>query len=166
MIQRIQTLYLFLITVAMAVMVFFSPMTYVTPDESVEQAIYNYDFAHLHEVIYDSTDHLVHVANGKIMQTWALSGLVLAIGLLSFVTIFPFRRRILQARLCVLGILLCVGYYVVLITYSVLICKMLSVEWYLEWNTCLPLVAMVLYILATRAILADEAMVRAADRIR
>lgn len=166
MIQRIQTLYLLLITIAMAVMIFFSPMCYVTPEESMEQSIYNYDLGHLHEVIYDVNEHLIHVPDTKIMPTWALSGLVAAIGALALVCIFLYRNRILQARLCVLGILLCIGYYIVLTVYSVLICKMLSVDWYVEWSASLPLVALVLYFLAARSILADEALVRAADRIR
>lgn len=166
MIQRIQTLYLFLITLMMAVMLFLSPMTYATPEEAVEQAMYTYDLGHLHEVIYDSHEKLVHVPDSKIMSTWALSALVLAIGGLSFMTIFFFRKRILQARLCVLGMLLSLGYYVLLIVYSVIFCRMLQVDWYFELNAALPLVAMILYFFATRAILADEALVRAADRIR
>lgn len=166
MIQRIQSLYLLLITIAMTVMIFFSPMSYITPEDSVEQSIYNYDLGHLHEVIYDANDHLVHVPDAKIMPTWALSGIVAAIGALAFVCIFLFNNRILQARLCVLGVLLSMGYYIVLVIYSVLICRMLSVDWYVEWCASLPLVTFVLYILAARAILSDEAMVRAADRIR
>lgn len=166
MIQRIQSVFLFLITILMSVMLFFSPMTYVTPEDAMDQSIYTYDLGHLHEVIYDANDRLVHVPDSKIMSTWALSVLVLSVAVLSFATIFLFRKRILQARLCVLGILLCLGYYIALLTYSVLFCRMLDVDWFIELNAAIPLVAMVLYFMAARSILSDEALVRAADRIR
>lgn len=166
MIQRIQTLYLFLAAVCCVVAVFFSPMQFITPDEAVQQAIYSFDFRHLHEVCYTPDGDLIHVPDSIMMNTWGLGAVLLIISALSLVNIFLFNKRILQARLNIFTICFCLGYYLMLIMYAWFICKRLEVEWYMDWSAALPLVSMVLTFMATRAILKDEALVRAADRLR
>jgi len=41
-----------------------------------------------------------------------------------------------------------------------------GLDWHIMPAACVPLVCMVLTLMATRAILKDEALVRAADRLR
>ena len=85
-------------------------------------------------------------------------------------TIFLFRRRLLQIRLCVVEIVLLLGCV-----------AMEGVYYFLSWRVfsdlafhtqgfkpaiALPLVCLLFAYLAARAIFRDELLVRAADRIR
>jgi hypothetical protein len=82
------------------------------------------------------------------------------------VDIFLYRKRILQARLNIFTVMLCLGYYGVLALYIWLAKMSMGLEWHLIPWASIPLVCMILTLMATRAILKDEALVRAADRIR
>lgn len=84
---------------------------------------------------------------------------------ISLITIFLYKKRRLQAKLCSVCILLNLSWYVYYI-----IC-VLSVfqgygKFHVLWAAVLPLIAIILYAMSRKAILADEALVRAADRIR
>jgi hypothetical protein len=94
---------------------------------------------------------------------------------LALVTIFLFKRRLLQARLNIMNVILCLGYYALLALYTAYVVKgyemigdvsMVGAEWYLNVWAGIPLVNVVLLMMATRRILKDEALVRAADRLR
>ena len=103
------------------------------------------------------------------IQLNGLWGLLLAsalIPVLALVDIFLYNKRLLQARLNIFTILLCLGYYGVLAIYIYLAKLMIDVDVYVMGWACLPLVCLVLTVMATRRILKDEAMVRAADRLR
>lgn len=166
MIQRIQTLYMLLAAICCVVAVFFSPMQYVTEESLSEQQIYQFDLRHLHEVCYTPDGDLIHVPDRAVMNTWGLPAVLGTIALLSLVNIFLYRRRILQARLNIFTVCFCVGYYAMLVMYSWFACQRFGVTWYIDWSASMPLVALVLTMMATRRILQDEALVRAADRIR
>ncbi len=75
---------------------------------------------------------------------------------LSGYTIFIYKRRLIQARLCLLGIFLIFAWYILLAVY----------QGYLMTIDALPMVNAMLIFFARRGILADEKLVRAADRIR
>lgn len=60
----------------------------------------------------------------------------------------------------------CLGYYGVLAIFIWLAKMSLGVDWHILPWASFPLVCLVLTLMATRAILKDEALVRAADRIR
>ena len=99
----------------------------------------------------------------------------IAIPLLALVVIFLFKRRLLQARLNIMNVILCLGYYAMLALYVAFIVKghepigettLVGAEWYLNAWAAIPLVNIVLTMMATRRILKDEALVRAADRLR
>ena len=103
------------------------------------------------------------------MELNGLWGLLLAsviIPVLALVDIFLYNKRLLQARLNIFTIMLCLGYYGVLAIYIYLAKLMIDVDVYVMGWACLPLVCLVLTVMATRRILKDEAMVRAADRLR
>ena len=76
------------------------------------------------------------------------------------------EKRILQARLNIFLAMLCLGYYGILFMYVWFAQQNLGVEWNLYFWSCIPLICFVLTLMATRRILKDEALVRAADRIR
>ena len=67
-------------------------------------------------------------------------------------------------NLCAFSMLMIIGWYVVYGVFSQI--SMNGFTFHIEFAACLPLVAFVLLWLARHAILADEALVRAADRIR
>jgi len=80
----------------------------------------------------------------------------------SLIAIFFYRDRPKQALLCLSAIMINLAWYVCL---AVLIHNgMLSEE--LPLTACLPLVAAILCFLARKGVLADEKLVRSADRIR
>lgn len=93
---------------------------------------------------------------------WQLFILQMLASAVSLYTIFLYKRRKLQANLCLVPILCCLAWYVVL---AVLIHQgQLSEQ--LPLTAALPLVSAILCFMARKAILADEKLVRAADRIR
>lgn len=109
---------------------------------------------------------------GEIIQpTWALFGLTILIVLLSFMAIFLYTRRVLQMRLTIFGLILKVGFYVMMYIYYhyfVVGLKELNVDWSFgvtPW-IAFPIVAMIFDYLAYRGIAVDERTVRFMDRLR
>lgn len=97
--------------------------------------------------------------------TWPLFFVQLLAASLSVYTIFRYMRRVMQAQLCLVNIMLHVIWYVALIVFS----KMLApnaADFHLCTAAVFPAVAIILCFMARQAILADERKVRAADRIR
>ena len=150
MIQRIQTLYLLLVVILGTVLCFFSPVQFLAPE---------------------ATEYISLQAFDK----WPLAVMTLAIPLLALVVIFLFKRRLLQARLNIMNVILCLGYYALVALYTAFVVKgyepigettLAGAKWYLNVWAAIPLVNIVLTMMATRRILKDEALVRAADRLR
>ena len=161
MIQRIQTLYLLLVVILGTLLCIFSPVEFLLPDAT--------DYVSLHA-----------------LDKWPLAVMSIAIPLLALVTIGLYKRRLLQVRLNIMNVVLCLGYYALLALYvayivkgyepldavncqlSTVNCQLSTVncEWYLTMWSAIPLVNVVLTMMATRRILKDEALVRAADRLR
>ena len=93
MIQRIQTLYLLIVTALMAVTLF-APLAWFAGDAG-EFGLYAF---------------ALKTAEGEAVQPAVYMGTVLALACaLPLVTIFLFRRRLLQIRLCVVEIVLLLG---------------------------------------------------------
>lgn len=157
MIQRIQTLYLMIVTLLMVVTLIF-PLVFIGVDG--------------HQVTLSA--FTISDAEGVLSYASSWLGAVLVVAtLLPFVTIFLYKNRQLQIRLCgvecvlLLGAVLLVGAF----TYSV--CNNIFNDFDITWANIairfpviLPLVALVLTPLAMRAILRDELLVRSLDRIR
>ena len=161
MIQRIQTLYLLLVVFLGTLLCIFSPVEFLLPGAT--------DYVSLHA-----------------LDKWPLAVMSIAIPLLALVTIGLYKRRLLQVRLNIMNVVLCLGYYALLALYvayivkgyepldavncqlSTVNCQLSTVncEWYLTMWSAIPLVNVVLTMMATRRILKDEALVRAADRLR
>ena len=160
MIQRIQTLYLLLVVILGTLLCFFPPVEFLLPN---------------------ATEYIPLTAFDK----WPLAVMSIAIPLLALVVIFLFQRRLLQARLNIMNVVLCLGYYALLALYVAYIMKgyepidfptsefssplkgdLEGIQWYLTVWAAIPLVNVVLTMMATRRILKDEALVRAADRLR
>lgn len=146
MIQRIQTIYLLLITGILITAMCLPIGTIIGVDYSV------YIFKPLGLTIGDT-----------FQSTWGLFCILLLTTIVDFATIFLFRNRMLQIRMAVFSICLLVGYYLAVVAfYFALEINNFNINWAL----CLPAVAIILNYLAIRAIGADEAKVHAADRLR
>lgn len=150
MIQRIQTLYLLFVVILGTLLCFFSPVQFLAQG---------------------STEYISLMAFDK----WPLAVITLVIPLLALLNIFLFKRRLLQVRLNIMNVIFCLGYYALLALYIAFAVKgyeqigdinLANAEWYLNVWAAFPLVNLVLTMMATRRILKDEALVRAADRLR
>ena len=150
MIQRIQTLYLLLVVILGTLLCFFPPVEFLLPN---------------------ATEYISLTAFDK----WPLAVMSIAIPLLALVVIFLFQRRLLQARLNIMNVIFCLGYYALVALYAAFVVKgyepihgmtLLDADWYITLWAAIPAVNVVLLMMATRRILKDEALVRAADRLR
>lgn len=102
-----------------------------------------------------------------VYPTWGLLVLVAVVMIIALVTIFLFKKRILQIRLTIFNTILLAGFYG-LFAYLIYIFKgeLDGLTYSLKFAMAFPAVAIVLNYLAIRNIGADEALVRSLDRLR
>lgn len=98
-------------------------------------------------------------------SVWALFAILLITCPISLVAIFSYKNRMAQSRFCMFNILLSLGWYVVFAVMA-LNAKDATGGFSISATSTLPAVSMILHFMARKAILADEALVRSADRIR
>lgn len=152
MIQRIQTLYLVVATILMA-------MTFIFP-------IAEFNIAGV-----DFTLSAFSLSGGNQSESTFWMGLLLAMATaVPFVTIFLFKRRTLQIRLCAVEAVLLLGSLAFIGLYYWLSNRFFA-GYDIEhkqfgWSAIMPVMALILDVLAARAIFKDEVLVRSLDRIR
>ncbi len=153
--QRIQTFYLFTVTV-LSVMLLIFPVAGLqgTGDSSV------------YELGVKGLYQLSPEGNSLLSGAWVLTAITVMIPVLSTLTIFLFKKRILQIRLIIITIVLLAGYYGLLFIYLWQFGNVLEAKMYVEVIASFPLISIILEILAMRAIGRDEALVRSLNRIR
>lgn len=152
MIQRIQSLYMFIVTVLMAVTVFL-PFFTIHASDGTE--------------LYISFRGLAAEGWHWTATTGCLGILTAVIGLLSLGCIFLFNNRRFQVRILIFNMLLCLGWYALLaIAATHAVAATPAAGWTINVAACFPLVSIILTWLAMRGVLKDEARVRAADRLR
>jgi len=146
MIQRRQTLWLLLATIA-AVLSFMFP--FVTGKEAIKNM-------QADKVIDAASDFFLLILTGGsiILST-------VTIFLLSTVTIFLFKDRKMQIRLCLLGLLLSI---VIIVRYIMLMNKLTNTT--LALYAILPFVFLASYFFAFRDIRKDEKLVKSLDKLR
>ena len=157
MLQRIQTLYLMAVTLLMVVTLIF-PLVYIGVDgHQVTLSAFS---------IADAEGVLSHIS------AW-LGGVLLLSTLLPFVTIFLYKNRPLQIRLCGALCALLVGAVVLTGAFTYTICNNIFADFDITWSNIvfrfpvlMPIISVVLTPLAMRAILRDELLIRSLDRIR
>lgn len=81
------------------------------------------------------------------------------------VTIFLYNNRRLQAKFCYWVCVFEMAWYVYL-AFCIFNQYATQGVFHPEWGICLPLIALVFCLMAHRGIMADERLVKAADRIR
>ena len=152
MIQRIQSVYLLLVTILLVVAICLPVGQYIGTDGVT---------THIFKPLG------VTLANGTFQSTWGLFGILLLSAIIAFCTIFLFRNRMLQVRMTIFSSLLLIGYYIAFFVFMFMLKNDLdAMNFQLGWALCLPVICIILNYLAVRAIYRDELMVKAADRLR
>ena len=149
MIQRIQSVYLLVVSILAFVCMCCPVGSIIASTKEISE------FTNLYIALSDGT---------KDYAPWALFAILLVIAVLSLGTIFLFKNRMLQIRLTIFSSVLLIGYYITLIAFILKLADGASIT--PSWTICLPFVSIVLNWLAIRSIGADEALVKAYDRLR
>jgi hypothetical protein len=149
MLQRIQTLYL-LIAEVLTISIFFSKIaSFLTPNG--QELLLKYNGLFLME----------SKPEASLINTWPMIALLAAAAFIGFVTIFLYRRRLLQIRLCFFsmvlnfGLLVLFGYYI----YSISVVDLSKFTFAIA--DIFPILSIVLYFMAYKNIAKDEALVMA-----
>lgn len=154
MIQRIQSLYLLLALAAVGTL-FFIPIA-----ELLINKEYTFIFKHSGLFEVQGKKEILSVSSLPLMSLFIINMF------LSFVTIFLYKNRLLQLRVCVINMILLLGslgiiYYYIAVAFS-------DFEAIVSYSisAIMPLIAAILTWLAFRAIKKDEKLVKSMDRIR
>ena len=152
MIQRVQSIFLFFSFVLLATMLFM-PFAEIT-DNSAQL------------VTFDAYSVENMAQNAEISNALAMAVLIAITAAISLITIFLYNNRMLQMRLGVYNILVLVGTTVMLYVYPNYIADIDIETIQYQISAMFPVIAIILTILANRAIRKDENKIKAADRIR
>jgi len=152
MIQRIQSLYLLLITALLIAVLFLPFGVFQTPDTMYEYTAFS----------------IKQAAVGSLyaMPVWVLAVISVVSATLAFVTIFFYKKRKVQVRLCFWNLLLMVLFYFAYAIFLVTAMNDLNAGFAVGYGLFLPLIAIILDYLTVLAIRKDEALVKSWDRIR
>jgi hypothetical protein len=147
MLQRIQSVYLLLIALLMAGMIFL-PLAVVVQAGETLYAL-----------------NVFGVRN--VFPAWGLFALAAIVALLSAGNIFLFRKRVLQIRICVFNAILLLGFYGY---FAFVVCMLKNqadgLSFSVKLASAFPLVSLILDYLAIRGIGADEVLLRSLNRLR
>ena len=149
MIQRIQTVYLLIVAV-LSVIVLSTPLgSLITPESTINEM----------------TNLSINAADGSVSyEPWALFAIQMVSATIALGTIFLYKKRVLQMRLCSFNMILLIGYYITLVIFVYMLKD--ASTFTPSWSVCLPFVNIVLSWLALRAIGKDEALVRSLNSLR
>jgi len=162
MLQRIQTVFMFLAVMA-GVLIFFFPIATYTSD--------NYYITFFIHLIQDMTHDPFDGTSTTDVQFGQWFTLPLAVGqlliiLLLFVTIFRFKKRILQIRLNWLNIFLNVLLVAGVFYYTTMLEEKTGVTSQYGISFIVPVIVIILLFVANYYIRKDEKLIRSADRLR
>jgi len=158
MIQRIQTLYLTLAFIAIALLFAF-PLAQFLSDHGA----YIFSVRGLKNMVPGEPN----VLNPMIFLPLII--VTISLALLSLYTIFQFKKRSLQIKLTHIGVLTAIALIIsIFFLYIPMIEKKINIvpDYSKAFGIYLPLVALVFMVMANRAIKRDEKLVRSADRLR
>lgn len=149
--QRIQTLYLVIVGVAMGLFAFSDIFVVSQGSESL---------------ILDAWSLKNVTASQTSGGVWGIGALAILSGLLALASIFLYGRRILQARIGVVIIGLLIGLIALVAYTGYTISSPAGAILGVRFALALPFISVVLMVMAVRAIWADEALVRMSQRLR
>lgn len=154
MIQRIQSLYLLVATALLAVTIFTPIASFIGGGTELTLSAFE---------LSDAT--------GEYAESSLWMGILLSLSaLLPLVTIFLYKHRPLQIRLCGVELVLLIGDIAFMTIYYLLAERVVETTAFpasaIRFGAIMSAVAIVFVALAMRAILRDELLVRSLDRIR
>jgi hypothetical protein len=155
MIQRIQSLYLSLITMLSALLFYGDCLSFAEKSGSVIKATFSGLFR-------STSEHGIHF----IVKIYPLTILIIIIPVVSFLSIFLFKKRTLQLWVVFSLILLIVGQIIVFIFYSVSLVKTYEASLLFDFRMIFPPIMLLFSILAFLGIRQDEQLVKSYDRLR
>ena len=151
MIQRIQSLYLFLAAVALG-LIFFFPLANLSNSQDI--------------IIFNVTGFSKFSILEKI-PTWPLMVITLLSLLITIIVIGLFKKRPLQIKLIRIALMLNLGF--IALTYFVYgdhLASQIKMQVNYDMGSVFPLVALIFHVLAMYAINKDERLIKSIDRIR
>lgn len=173
MLQRIQSLYLFLAAVLMALMTFLPIAEFIGDTETYRLSAFG--LTGLEEKIETDmiSEGIIETAETeevRILDTLPMGIVICVAGLLALITIFLFKKRFLQLRLCVTEYVLLIGAQAFALLYYFRILKtfeMFAVSGgYMKLPMFFPVIALILVWFARRGIVKDIRLIKSLDRIR
>lgn len=156
MIQRVQSVYLLLVTVVMSFLIV-SPYAKMKDTDN-------------RTLVFKSHAIVIEAESGEpqtYKNTVAVISLTLLTSLISFVCIFLYNRRLIQIRICILNTILLIILMAVMFLYYIITRDNLNLlHPNFEISAIFPMISVVLTILAYRAIRHDDMLVNSFDRLR
>lgn len=153
MIQRIQTLYLLLAFACMGLLLIF-PFGEITlkSQETIKLGIQGFDY--------------IKNGNSEHFTILPLTIMISISMLITFISIFLFKKRMLQIRFNVFNFIFQIGSIGLMLFYLFQAKGLAGKSWNTKITIITPLIAAIFTYLAIRAIGKDEALVRSISRIR
>ncbi len=153
MIQRVQSLYLLLVVIAYSLLFFLPIATYSTmATDSVTEIVSKFS--------------IVQISNADTNSTIPLIAAVIVLLIAVLVTIFLYKKRILQIRITAILLLAHIGLVAALFYVADSLTKKFAADAVYGTGAYIVLIPLVFLVLANRAIRKDEKMVRSTDRLR
>ncbi|MDR2836907.1 MAG: DUF4293 domain-containing protein [Bacteroidales bacterium] len=155
MIQRLQSIFLF-IAFVLSMMFFFFPIGTIELENSVLLPVKFWGFSFINQ----------ESLQPDFLSGWAITILFVVIALINFITIFFFKHRKFQIKFCLFNIILQLG-SIGIIFFFLYCCKQKAgVDFHTNILIIFPMVETILTFLAFRLILKDELLIKSVDRIR
>lgn len=157
MIQRIQSVYLLLAAIAMGATAYFPLADSIGAKESL--VLYTYKLV---SMVPDSTLQV------PTYFMWPMMGISVLVFLVSVITIFMYKNRMRQLNILRVAVILLIVMIALFFFYYTPEMESISggIVGYQVPGAYLPIASFVFYILAYRGIVADEKLIRSADRLR
>jgi len=154
MIQRVQSIYLFLVFVVAVVLIFFPLATF-----NVGEQIFNMNI-----MGFEGVEEL----GIELPNIMAIGILTALLGALSLFTIFQFKNRKLQMKLNMVSMLINFGLLAAIFIYSDMVAALdaVALDFRYDIAAYFPIASVLLLILSNRNIRADEKLIRQSERLR
>ncbi|NDW17379.1 DUF4293 family protein [Dysgonomonas sp. 216] len=151
MLQRIQSVYLLLVSVLMAVAA-------ISPLAIFKDAQGN---------LLEMRSLGVFLESQKVLATWGVVSIMGLITLLAFICIFLYKNRKKQIVICSVNTVLILFLYVTIAVYSCSGQGSANIDFQtVQYGVVLPFISLIFNVLAQLKIKSDEKLVRSLDRIR
>lgn len=154
MIQRIQTLFLFLGALLLMLLAFFPIAELLDANQQ------------LFAMTSITVDQVGLPEWESPFQVYPLALMLFLIASMALVSIFLFKKRALQARIAMLLMILSIVWPGLVYFYTSLVADSLQATFAIEPIIVISLLAALLFFMARRRILMDDALVKSYDRLR